>query len=55
MNLLDGSWISFDKSNIFHDALDHSQVRDKADGINSFDRSYNALLEPIFYSQTKTG
>jgi hypothetical protein len=44
MNLLDGSWISFDKSNIFHDVLDHSQVRDKGDGMNSLDRSSNGLL-----------
>lgn len=54
MNILDGSWMSFDKTNIFHEALDHSMVRHRDDGMGSLDRSTNGILDPIFFSQTKT-
>ena len=53
MNILDGSWMSFDKNNLFHDVIDQSQVRPRDDGMGSLDRSTNGHLDGIFFTQVK--
>lgn len=53
MNILDGSWISFEKNILFHDVMDQSHIKPLENPMGSLDRSMNGLLDPMFYSNHK--